>query len=274
MSGTSAETDSLPAWRVVDVPAAASLRSAVFLGRRGGVSIGPFASLNLSCAVGDHAPSVRENWRRVRHAFPQVRHWVRMRQVHGNAVRVVTAQDLDARFECDALVTDCVEVALCVLTADCVPLLLATASAGPVAAVHAGWRGTVAHVATRTLEVLHRRYGVSPADVWVALGPAVGPCCYEVREDVVTALAGAGLERAVVAQVGDRFRVDLRAANRLCLELAGVPPEQMVTVAGCTACSRDDFFSYRRDGARTGRQLSFIALEGPKNLLGRQADRG
>jgi len=274
MSGTLAETVSLPAWRVGDVPAAASLQSAVFLGRRGGVSIGPFASLNLSCAVGDPAASVRENWRRVQRAFPQVQHWVRMRQVHGNEVRVVAAQDLDARLECDALVTDCADVALCVLTADCVPLLLATAPAGPVAAVHAGWRGTVAHVATRTLEVLRQRYGVSPADVWVALGPAVGPCCYEVREDVVTALARAGLERAVVAQVEDRFRVDLRAANRLCLQLAGVPPEQMITVGGCTACSRDDFFSYRRDGARTGRQLSFIVREATKNLLGPRANRG
>lgn len=148
-----------------------------------------------------------------------------------------------------------------IVTADCCPILLIAPAARAVAAIHAGWRGTAAAIASRAVERLAAAAAVAPADLHAALGPAVGPCCYEVGDEVVAALEqlGDAGRVAVHTGAGHRPHADLRAANRALLIFAGLPSEQIHLVGGCTAC--DTAFpchSFRRDRAAAGRQLSAV----------------
>lgn len=252
-------SEGIVAWRVEQQPAAQHLKGAVFLGRQGGFSRGNFAELNLSDAVGDSSSAVQQNWAKVKRTFPEVRHWVRMRQVHGTTVQVWDELSVGHNAaECDATVTAVAGAALCVLTADCVPALLASSDGRVVAAVHAGWRGTAGLLVSKVVHVLCQRFRVTPQALWVALGPAIGPCCYEVGDDVATAFATAGLGAAVRRTGSTSYRVDLRFANRVALSAAGVPTAQIVDVGECTACRKEHFFSHRRQQGLAGRQLSFI----------------
>jgi len=241
-----------------------------FCTRRGGSSSGCFASLNLSWRVGDDPVAVAANWQRVRESFPQVRRWVTMEQVHGNAVAVVHEDSPDRLGPCDALITNLPSVALCVLTADCVPILLASHDGAVVAAVHAGWRGTVTRVVEETVRRLTAEYGVLPNHLWAALGPAIGPCCYAVGAEVADAARRTGLDTYCVPLDGTgQCRLDLQAMNRELLLRAGVPESQVCMLRSCTACRSDEFFSHRQSGGRTGRQLSWIAAAGEERVTWR-----
>jgi YfiH family protein len=189
-----------------------------------------------------------------------------LRQVHGSRVVGVTAAA--SMPEADAVVAcreDPRDLPPAVRTADCVPILIADAEARAVAAVHAGWRGTAASVVRRGVERL-RELGIEPTRLRVALGPAVGPCCYEVSQEVSRAVAQAAelpeLEIARAAS-GTKRRLDLHAANRRQLELAGVDPRSISGAPWCTACSPELFFSYRRQGCAAGRLMACIGWSGP-----------
>lgn len=240
-----------------------------FCGRRGGVSRGAFAELNLSLRVGDEAEAVHENWRRVSLASGMAMRFATMRQVHGTNVATIEPGTTDG-VDADALVTCSPGVALSVLTADCVPILLVAPRHEVVAAVHAGWRGTLAGIVTRTLQHLETTFGVKPAAVHAALGPAIGGCCYEVDRSIVD-----DLERAWGAMPGavrrrphtDKAMLDLRSANAAVLADAGVAAERIAVTGPCTRCAVAEYFSYRASalastgGAVTGRQLSFIGWQ-------------
>jgi YfiH family protein len=248
-----------------------------FTTRAGGVSAPPYDSLNLGGKWGDEPAHVTENRRRLAEAVggaPFV-----ARQVHGTAIRRVHAGDQRAevaRHEADGLCTDAPGVVLGVFVADCVPALLADPRTGACAAVHAGWRGSVAGILPEAVRVLAAEFGARAADLRVALGPAIGPCCFEVGLEVAgaveAALPGARARGVLLPSprgLADKAHVDLHAANRLLLEQAGVPPEAVGAVPGCTRCDRARFFSFRRDGAATGQQMGVIgraiggaALEG------------
>ncbi|GIW44165.1 MAG: laccase domain protein [Candidatus Binatia bacterium] len=220
--------------------------------------MGEFATLNLSASVGDHPSAVAENWARVQRAFPEVQLWLRMRQVHGTAVRVVDHVPSGEPPECDGLVTNMHGAAVCVLTADCVPILLASSDGALVAAVHAGWRGTAGRVAAEAVRAMVENFDVPATQLWAALGPSIGACCYEVGDEVAALVAAAGLGKALIRGRRGRCHLNLRLANRVTLHEAGVPPEQIFDVGGCTACSTQMFFSHRGQKGRAGRQLSFI----------------
>jgi hypothetical protein len=145
------------------------------------------------------------------------------------------------------LVTALAGVAVSVRTADCYPILLADERNHAVAAVHAGWRGTAARIAIRTLEEMHRLYGTEAADVYAAIGPGIGECCYEVGADVARQF---GMEHA--------GRVDLAAINRRQLLDAGVAEHRIDVLGGCTKCDAHLFHSYRRDQLAAGRMVSYI----------------
>lgn len=239
-----------------------------FCGRRGGVSRGPFAALNLSARVGDDTAAVRDNWQRVTAAAGGAMRFVTMCQVHGHEIASIDDAGRQVG-EADALVSRATAVALGVLTADCVPLLLVAPRHHVVAAVHAGWRGTLAGIAVRTLRHLQEVFGIEPEAVRAALGPAIGGCCYEVDATVADALEQQwGAMRQAIRRVdaaGDmvaKAMVDLRCANRAQLLAAGMLPEAVVDVGPCTRCAVMEYFSYRgaatRGCATTGRQLSFI----------------
>lgn len=233
-----------------------------FTTRAGGVSDAPYDTLNLGFKWGDQPEAVRENRRRVAQAIgaPEL---VLASQVHGRAV--VEVRDADAPSSiagqpADALVTDVRGVALAVLVADCVPLVLADARTGACAAVHAGWRGVVAGVAVEALRRLERAFGARPDEVCVAMGPSIGPCCFEVGDEVSAAFAAAwpGAPGVVRAGPGGKPHVDLRQALALQLAHAGVRGPHIDAAAPCTKCSPDRFFSYRRDATRTGQHVGVV----------------
>ena len=174
------------------------------------------------------------------------------KQVH--SARVLTASGPGRCGEGDALVTGVPRLATTVVTADCVPLLVEAGER--VAAVHAGWRGVVAGVVGATVDRLLAE-GAPPTGRWTAwIGPAIGPCCYEVGEDVAERVAAASGPEAVVVRPGGRPHVDLAAAVRR--QLASRGAVDVRTLALCTRCEEESLWSYRRSGARAGRNLAAI----------------
>jgi len=179
-----------------------------------------------------------------------------VRQVHGT--RVVTADRRREAPDADGVATGAPGLAVGVLTADCVPALMLAPERGVVASVHAGWRGAAAGVLEAAVAHLGAIFGVRPQEIEVCLGPAVGPCCYRVGPEVRDAFRARTQDLTAPAwrEIGEALMLDLRLAQRRLLEAAGVPH---VSVLGpCTACT-PSYASYRRDGPRAGRQLSFIA---------------
>ena len=231
-----------------------------FLGRRGGKSAGAYAGLNLSFRVGDDPEIVKDNFCDMKKAVGVHNLKVTtMKQVHGDHIVDVADSGLKDAGEADGMATDKPGVFLGVLTADCVPILFSARERTVAAVAHAGWRGTLAGIAVKMVRHLKERYDVDPGSVEAALGPSIGACCYEIGADVSRPLTekwGSAAEKSLGARNGKQF-LDLRRLNRLILEDAGVPREQIFAVGPCTACVREDFFSYRRD-QETGRQISFI----------------
>ncbi|MGE5552425.1 MAG: peptidoglycan editing factor PgeF [Betaproteobacteria bacterium] len=188
------------------------------------------------------------------------------RQVHGDDLLVVrSAQEVPAvaEKEGDGLLTASPEVALAVLTADCLPVLLFDPRRRVVAAVHSGWRGTVRRISGKAVRRMVEEFGSAAQDLLVAIGPGIGPCCYEVDEPVLEQVAAAFpevAEKLVTPSREGRAYLDLRAAVRHDLKESGVPAENVTTVEECTACCPDWFFSYRREGSGTGRMAAVIGL--------------
>ncbi len=219
--------------------------------RTGGVSEGPFASLNLARTVGDDPAAVEENGRRFRAALGGATVY-EVSQVHGRAVVEVTEADAVAdvrRREADGLVTRVSGWAVAVRTADCVPILLADPETGAVAAVHAGWRG----VASGILEPAFARLGGAPL---AAIGPHIRLASFEVGPEVAEAIEAAAPGVEVTERREPRPHVDLAAAVRAQLE--GLGARAIDDVGGDTYADAARFFSHRRDAGRTGRHLSAI----------------
>jgi hypothetical protein len=215
-----------------------------------------------------HAPDW--GWPQIRHGFgardrPVAGgfHLVRARQVHGSVVLIADERTPSPAGNADALVTDRPGVAVAIATADCVPILVSAPGAHAVAAVHAGWRGTLAGIAPAALGMLCERFEVAREDVHVALGPAIGGCCYEIERGIATRFAEGFGDRVWSAWrdgTPGKGWLDLRAVNRIVLEELGVVPERIHDVGPCTACGGGPYASYRRNGGGQARQLSWIAI--------------
>ncbi len=230
--------------------------------RLGGVSQPPFDSLNLSMSVPDEPDAVIENRRRfysVLNVDPATA--VRTVQVHGARVAAVGPADVNVlQRATDGLVTATPGLPLVMAFADCTPIMLYDPVRGAVGIAHAGWRGTVAGVCQAAVQQMVDSLGCRPADICAAIGPAIGPCCYEVGPEVVRAMGKAlgttdGLFRP---GNGDRPHLDQGAANELALRRAGV--EQVEQAELCTACRVDEFYSHRAEAGRTGRFGAIIML--------------
>jgi YfiH family protein len=188
-----------------------------------------------------------------------------LRQVHGADVLVISEDNrsfaLTHPQPYDAVITDKKNIALGIWTADCLPLLMVDRSKKIIAAVHAGWRGIWQGVIERTINEMIKTFQSSPADIVVGIGPGIGSCCYEVKEDVVSLFKNshAATDQFIQEREG-RHYLDLSRAAQLELAQAGIPAEHIAAVPLCTACREDIFFSYRRE-VDAGRQLSFILLK-------------
>ena len=229
--------------------------------RTGGVSTGPFSSLNLGGSVGDDEAAVRENHERLRRAAGVEGRIVTAHQVHGDRVvdgrlQEVFAPSTPQQEGADAVLA-LTEGAVGVRVADCVPILIA--ASGPVAAVHSGWRGTRLQIASRAVRALQRAAGADPAGMLAAIGPCIGRCCYEVSPELAEAFrAMFGPEAADDPARTPGPHLDLRYCVEQSLARAGVPAERIEQVGGCTSCDTSACFSHRRDKGRTGRHLAFI----------------
>jgi hypothetical protein len=235
--------------------------------RRGGVSVAPFDSWNLGRAAGDDAAAVSENHRRFATAIGFAHGALHeASQVHGAAVQVVSARtDPGAlrHVEADALVAQAAGTAVGVRAADCLPLLLADPDSGAAAAVHAGWRGIVAGVVEAAVASLRVHAGASASRLLAATFPHIRGCCFEVGPEVADRLLASSPDAAVVDASRERPRVDLQRIVSAKLETLGVQPQRLTDVAGCTRCEPARFFSYRREGARSGRHIAAIVSRGP-----------
>jgi purine-nucleoside/S-methyl-5'-thioadenosine phosphorylase / adenosine deaminase len=237
---------------VVTSPILAGTRHG-FSTRRGGVSTGRYATLNVGGKWGDDPDKVAHNRRRLAAAggFDLSRLFT-ARQVHGARIALIVAHtqaERVAEAEADALVTQVPGAVLGVYTADCVPVLISDGE-GRVAAAHAGWRGTVAGVAAAAVEALVS-IGARRERLKAALGPSICAHCFEVGDEVA-----AKFPESAVVRGAARPHVDLWEANRAQLAAAGV--QALDAHPPCTMCEADRFFSFRRDGAQIGQHLSFI----------------
>lgn len=236
-------------WLRPDWPAPPSVQ-ALFALRAGGVSAGAFAALNLGDHVGDAVAHVRENRRRLRQeaGLPSEPRW--LRQVHGTRVADLDAQEPD--LTADAAVTRRRGVVCAILTADCLPVLLADAQGECIAAAHAGWRGLAAGV----LEAAVAAMAVSPANLLAWIGPGIGPRHFEVGPEVREAFMAAdkGAAASFVPRSG-KFLADLPLLARRRLAVLGVG--RIDAAQTCTYADPRRFFSHRRDG-RCGRHATLI----------------
>ncbi|MGH9584990.1 MAG: peptidoglycan editing factor PgeF [Bryobacteraceae bacterium] len=177
---------------------------------------------------------------------------ITLKQVHSN--RVVNANGVkDGEREGDALITDCIGRSIGVRTADCVPILALDCRNRAIAAVHAGWRGTAEEIAKRTVEWMRAEFQSDPRDLYIAIGPCIRVCCYEVGEEVASRF-----EAQSPASETAKRNIDLPGTNRRQMQQAGVNPERIFDCGLCTACEGAQFFSYRREPANPGRMVAAI----------------
>ena len=225
---------------------------AVSTTRTGGVSDGPYASLNLATHVGDRATLVGRNRARLMRDLGLAKQPCWLDQVHGN--HVVVAENVTHAVTADAAMSSEIDVACAVMTADCLPILLCDRGGTQVAAVHGGWRGLASGVIASAVSALMSR-GIAAGDLLAWLGPAIGPTVYEVGEDVHAAVRAAGARTTLTATAPGRWHLDLYAFARAGLRACGV--EDIHGANLCTYSDPQRFFSYRRDGI-CGRQATLI----------------
>ena len=230
--------------------------------RSGGVSQGRCESLNVSYSVGDTRENVDENIRRVSTALGSRREDLfSAYQVHGRDVTIVEPdRSAEPRPRCDVLVTSSAARTLMLRYADCTPILFVDPVQKAVAVAHAGWRGSALRTASAAVVALNRAFDSRPSDLMAGIGPAIGPCCYEVGNDV--RLAFADRPWAFVHPIdGGKPRLDLWEANRQALVESGVPNENIELAGTCTRCHSAEYFSHRANGGQpAGRFAAVISL--------------
>ena len=239
-----------------------------FTTRLGGVSRDHLFGLNLAMHKGDLDANVEENYRILTAALGvEAEKLVLTRQVHGDVIRVVTQADClgvnhHAYPECDGLITNTPGVSLVVFTADCTPILLHDPVTGAVGAAHAGWRGTALDIAGKIVAAMMAAFGCRAVDIRAAIGPNIGPCCFETDADVPLALEetfGQAV-REWIRPFGNKFYVNLKAVNALALRRAGVASIEISE--DCTMCRPDLYWSHRYTRGLRGSQGALICCKG------------
>ena len=246
-----------------------------FVTTRGEVqSENPFSTFNLGRHSGEELAAVMARRARLCDALGIAPgRLVQPRQVHGSEVLPVqpdyfswdTERQAAYLAHADGVTTDMPGVCIAVSTADCVPLLYCDTRRRVIAATHAGWRGTVGHIAARTVEAMQRVYGSAPADISVVIGPSIGASAFEVGDEVVAEFAAAYPDRPEIILprrgAANRHHIDLWEANRADLLAAAIPPVRIAVAGICTWQRNDLFFSSRRAGGRLfGRFVTGILL--------------
>lgn len=239
-----------------------------FTTRLGGVSTGYLSSMNIGTRRSDSPENVLKNYEILGEALDfSYEKCVLSRQTHSDIVLCVGKEHHGAGLlqpdlpECDALITNAPGTALVIFTADCTPILLHDPVTGAVGAAHAGWRGTAACIAGKTISAMIRAFGCRPENICAAIGPNIGQCCFQTDADVPDALYAAFGEDAkpFIRYAGEKYYVNLKGLNALSLRRAGI---RNITIStACTACRTDLFWSHRRMGSHRGSQGGIIVCK-------------
>jgi YfiH family protein len=233
--------------------------------RHGGTSGFKEDSLNLSDAAWDSPERVRENQRRFLSAVQlEAASLFTLNQVHSNQVHIVNdVCGLWNPVEGDALITQAENAALAIKVGDCLPVLIADPAHAAVAAVHSGWRGTLSGILPHTIREMRKAFNSHPSELHIAIGPGIRSCCFEVGPEVACrfdeGFPGAHLAKPIDILPG-KFHLDLSRALEIQLDHAGVPQENCHDLGACTCCNTKDFFSYRAEGAASGRMMAVIGI--------------
>ena len=238
--------------------------------RHGGYSTGEYSSFNCNAFCGDDVAAVTNNRHLLATLMPQRPDaLVIPHQTHGTEARLINDDFIrcsdftrQALLEgVDALITNVPGQCICVSTADCIPLICFDKRQRVAAVIHAGWRGTVARIVSKTLHAMKQAYGSNPTDMAVCLGPGISCKAFEVGDEVYAAFAEAGFDMGCIAHKEfEKWHIDLWEANRRLLIAEGVP-ESLIHVSNlCTYTNNEDFFSARRQGINSGRILTGIML--------------
>ena len=234
-----------------------------FSTRRGGVSGTEVSSLNLGYSQWDSSERVAQNRKRFLSALNLDETLLAtLHQVHSKRVHIIG--DLTGEWnqpEGDALITGLRGITVAVQTADCMPVLIADPVNDVIAAVHSGWRGTLARILSETVRAMQNAFGTDPADLRVALGPGIQACCFQVGPEVAQLFSKEYRDASLVVPmpaVPNKHLLNLeRALEIQCVE-AGIDPENCYSSGACTRCNTHEFFSYRAEGARAGRMMAII----------------
>jgi hypothetical protein len=235
-----------------------------FSTRHGGVSPLPHNALNLSLVSWDVPANVHENRRRFLAALHlEAARLATVSQVHSDRLHILDEKTPVENGQADALATRRERIAIAVQVADCFPILVADVRRRVVAAIHAGWRGTLARIVEKTAAGLRTAFGTDPADVVTAIGPGIRSCCFEVGPEVVEQFQAAyprvQLSRPHPTRSG-KYLLDLMQALWIQFEAVGLKADRIFDQGGCTCCNTGEFFSYRREGRHSGRMMGIIAL--------------
>jgi YfiH family protein len=246
--------------------------------RHGGVSPSPYDTLNLSYGTPDTELNVAENRRLfVESLGVSTQDVVSARLNHGSEVKVFHASRPESLlcddgplragsnrreryFHADAVVSDVPGLCMVLTFADCVPLLFADRKRSVVGAAHAGWRGTALALGARVVTAMRSEFGCNPTDIVVGIGPSIGPCCYNVKDNVVDCFIAGG-QNPTIARDDGIVKLDLWATNERQLVAAGVPASNIENAGLCTSCHVDRFFSHRAERGKTGRCAIAIGRE-------------
>ena len=239
--------------------------------RHSGVSSGNYYSLNLSFQVGDDHDNVMKNHQTLSQALRfDLSSLVTCQQIHQDSIALVDKSYLkkgcflpnNAIPETDALVTNVPGIILMARYADCVPLLFYDPKTHTVAITHAGWKGTLAHIGQKTVEALVKEYFCQPQNILAAIGPSIGPCCYQISSSMAdqTVKEFSQTKRYFRESPNDGLYFNLWQANKEQLQSAGIKKENIYCAELCTYCNFELFFSYRKGKGVTGRFGALIGL--------------
>lgn len=240
----------------------------MFTTRKGGVSEGYLSSMNIGTRRGDKIENVQKNYAILGKAIGfDPKKSVHTKQTHTDIVRIADESLWGAGLyapelsDCDALITNTPETALVIFTADCTPILFYDPITGAVGAAHAGWRGTVANIAGKTVRAMEKAFGCRPENIHAAIGANIGQCCFETDQDVPDGILnqlGADLA-PYISQTGEKYHIDLKKVNAHLLRRAGV---RSIDISDrCTACDPALYWSHRKVGAQRGSQGAIIVCK-------------
>jgi YfiH family protein len=240
-----------------------------FCTRIGGVSEEDYASLNISFKEGDFESRILQNWYRLAMAFAiPVDQFLTLNQVHSDDIFVIKPYGeyfpADRALNFDAIVTSRDNLAICIKTADCVPVFIVDRVKKIIAVVHAGWKSTALEITAKVIRLLNEKYRSAPQDILTAIGPAIGKCCFEIDTASANTFLNQKDHEAFLfpGKRPDKWMVNLTEANRRQIINCGIPEANIDVSDLCTSCRQDLFFSHRGSGGITGRQLNFMMIKG------------